>query len=211
MRRAYLSLERPGGGRYDEKKSVFLSFAYPVANEEEALTKLAEIKNQYPDARHHVYAYRLRQDSKTRFSDDGEPSGTAGIPVLDLLRAGDVTDALVVVVRYFGGTLLGTGGLVRAYTTAAKQAIDDANPVTYTPALRVKARAGYSDYKRLESLLSRYTVVNTQFAEEVSFEVLIPEEAMDRFTASVRETTAGRCVAEVLEELFSAQKTEMGE
>ncbi|MGN1207403.1 MAG: IMPACT family protein [Eubacteriales bacterium] len=190
---------------------MFLSYAYPVANEEEALTKLAEIKNQYPDARHHVYAYRLRQDSKTRFTDDGEPSGTAGIPVLDLLRASDLTDALVVVVRYFGGTLLGTGGLVRAYTAAAKQAIEDANPVTYTPALRVRATAGYSDYKRLESLLSRYTVVKQQFTEEVSFEVVIAEEALDRFTASVREATAGRCVPEVLEELFSAQKNEMGE
>ncbi|MGM9609489.1 MAG: IMPACT family protein, partial [Eubacteriales bacterium] len=192
-------MERPGDGRYEEKKSVFLSYAFPVANEEEALTKLAEIKNQYPDARHHVYAYRLRQDNKTRFSDDGEPSGTAGIPVLDLLRAADLTDTLVVVVRYFGGTLLGTGGLVRAYTAAAKQAIEKGNPVTYVPALRVKASAGYSDYKRLESLLSRYTVVNQQFAEEVSFEVVIAEEALDRFTASVRETTAGRCVAEVLE------------
>lgn len=211
MRRAYLSLEHAADGRYEEKKSVFLSFAFPVENEEEALTKLSEIKSQYPDARHHVYAYRLRQDSKTRFSDDGEPSGTAGIPVLDLLRASDLTDALVVVVRYFGGTLLGTGGLVRAYTAAAKQAIERAHPVVYAPALRVKASAGYSDYKRLESLLTGYTVVSEQFAEEVTFEVLIPEDALDRFTSSVREMTAGRCVPEMLEELFSAQKTEMGE
>ena len=141
----YTTLKSAGEGRYEEKKSVFLGFARPLATEKEALDFIAEIKSAYPDARHHVYAYLLRENNLTRYSDDREPQGTAGLPTLDLLKKSGCTDAGIVVVRYFGGTLLGTGGLVRAYTAASKAALESAGIVTYRPFTECRVTVNYAD------------------------------------------------------------------
>lgn len=123
----YLTLSAPGEGSYTEKRSRFLAFAMPVQDEEEAKVRVAELRKKYYDARHVCYAYALGfNGSRTRSNDDGEPSGSAGKPILGQLRSFGVTFALVVVVRYFGGVKLGTGGLAVAYKTAAAEALNAA-------------------------------------------------------------------------------------
>ena len=126
----YLSLAGEGSGEYTEKKSRFLARAVPCTTEAQALEVINEARHQYADARHHVYAYLLRDNHLMRYTDDGEPQGTAGVPILDVLRKRQLTDLCVVVTRYFGGVLLGTGGLVHAYTIAACQAIENGGIVT---------------------------------------------------------------------------------
>lgn len=127
MSDTYLTLSAPGESIYTEKRSRFLAFAMHVANEEEVKSKVAEFRKKYYDARHVCYAYALDFDaSRTRANDDGEPSGSAGRPILGQLRSAGVTFTLVIVVRYFGGVKLGTGGLVVAYKTAAAEALQNA-------------------------------------------------------------------------------------
>ena len=127
----YTTLKEYGTYTYEEKKSVFIGECMPVKTEEEALSFINNIKKKYSDARHHVYAYVLRENSVMRFTDDHEPQGTAGMPVLDIIRKNCCTDVVIVVTRYFGGTLLGTGGLVRAYTAAALGALEAAEIIRY--------------------------------------------------------------------------------
>ena len=110
----YTTLAGNGRYEYEDRKSVFIGLCAPVSTESDALAFIEAVRKRYSDAKHHVYAYSLRENSIARFSDDREPQGTAGIPVLDALRKKEIVDAVIVVVRYFGGTLLGTGGLVRA-------------------------------------------------------------------------------------------------
>lgn len=149
----YLSLQKEGQSEYTDRKSVFYGFARPVSTEEEAVAYVKSIKARYPDARHHVYAYALRQQNITRFTDDGEPGGTAGLPTLDILRKGEITDAVIVVVRYFGGTLLGTGGLVKAYSSAAALAVQDARIIRFSLYAYVCVSVSYQDYQKLIPLL----------------------------------------------------------
>lgn len=149
----YLSLQKEGQSEYTDRKSVFYGFARPVSTEEEAVAYVKCIKARYPDARHHVYAYALRQQNITRFTDDGEPGGTAGLPTLDILRKGEITDAVIVVVRYFGGTLLGTGGLVKAYSSAASLAVQDARIIRFSLYAYVCVSVSYQDYQKLIPLL----------------------------------------------------------
>jgi uncharacterized YigZ family protein len=202
MTASYDSLGTRGESRYEEKKSVFLGFANPVTTEEEAISFVASIKKQYPDARHHVYAYVLREDNKSRYTDDGEPSGTAGMPVLDILRKQNLTDCVIVVVRYFGGTLLGTGGLVRAYTIAAKEAVENAGIVTWRPLVDLNVSVSYADYQKLNSLLANVTILETQFENDVSIRISLPQEGVDQFVIELTNRTAGRGKACILGERF---------
>ena len=119
----YKTLRGPAEAELTEKRSVFICRVKPVSTEEEALAFLNDIRRRFSDARHNVYAYALRGNGISRFSDDGEPHGTAGLPTLDVLRKGGIVDAVAVTTRYFGGILLGTGGLVRAYSLAASMAV----------------------------------------------------------------------------------------
>ena len=127
----YRTIKKAGHAEITEKKSVFIGQAMPVNTEADAIAFVNSVKKHYPDARHHVYAYVLRENSSMRFTDDGEPQGTAGMPVLDAIRKNGCTDVVIVVTRYFGGTLLGTGGLVRAYTAAAIGALESAEIIRY--------------------------------------------------------------------------------
>ena len=190
----YTTLGGNGEGRYEEKKSVFLGFARPLATEGEALDFIAEIKSAYPDARHHVYAYLLRHDNLTRYSDDREPQGTAGMPVLDLLKKSGCTDAGIVVVRYFGGTLLGTGGLVRAYTAAAKDALSAAGVVTYRPFTECMLAVNYADYQKLLPFFTELSPIvdSTDFATEVTLMLAVDAESFPRFERGLTELTSGR-------------------
>ena len=137
-----------------EKRSRFIGSIAPAQTEEEALRFLAEIRSEHPQARHHVYAYLLRERNTTRFSDAGEPSGTGGAPVLGVLQKEGLTDVVLVVTRYFGGTLLGAGGLTRAYAHAAKLAVDKASIRVMRLCASVRVSCPYALYDRLAAALS---------------------------------------------------------
>lgn len=202
MSESYISLTDEGIGRYEEKKSVFLAFAKPITSDADAQVFLNNIRSKYPDARHHVYAYVLRDGNKTRYSDDGEPSGTGGLPVLDLLRKAGITDAIVVVVRYFGGVLLGTGGLVRAYTAAAKEAVNHAVPATYYPADVLKVRIGYADYQKIVSIIQGVSVADTVYEDDIAVTLTVDRANTDAFVASLNAQTSGRALVESVGKTF---------
>jgi len=193
---SYTTLAGYGTATYEEKKSVFIGEATTVITEEEALAFIASVKAKYPDARHHVYAYLLRENSKNRYSDDHEPQGTAGLPVLDVLRKGGLTDGVIVVTRYFGGTLLGAGGLVRAYTAAAAGAVREAGLMTYRTFRPASVLLSYTDYNKLLPELEKRAirVLDTAYAEDVTLSLTMPVEDYEGFADYVTETTAGRAV-----------------
>lgn len=192
MSETYVSLSGEGSGRYEEKKSVFIAFAKPIVSEADAQWYLNSIRAKYPDARHHVYAYVLRDGNKTRYSDDGEPSGTGGMPVLDLLRKAGITDAMIVVVRYFGGILLGTGGLVRAYSAAAKDALQNAIPAAYYPADILKIQIGYADYQKIVAALQAVTVTDTVYEDDITVTLTVDQTQTEMFVANMNAQTSGR-------------------
>ena len=138
-----------------EKKSKFISNVKPVDNEADAIAYVNEIKSKYPDARHNVYAYVIDENNIFRYTDDGEPSGTAGMPVLDTVRKSGLVDVVVVVTRYFGGTLLGTGGLVRAYSGSAKQGLEASKIITRMMCDIISARVSYDLVGKLQYTLAR--------------------------------------------------------
>ncbi len=200
----YVTLSRRASFTYEEKRSVFIGDAMPCADEEEALAFIAEIKAKYPDARHHVYAYLLRENSKNRYSDDHEPQGTAGIPVLDVLRKGGITDAVIVVTRYFGGVLLGAGGLVRAYTAAASGVVKEAGEAHYRTYRPFTVGVDYSDYNKLLPELEKreVRVTDTAYAEGVVLSLLVVAERFESVAADITELTAGRAVLTPLDTVF---------
>ena len=201
----YLTLGGEGSSRYEEKKSVFLGFAGKFEKEEDVLAWLAGLKRTYPDARHHVYAYRLREGNTTRYSDDREPQGTAGMPTLDVLRQKDLIDCAVCVIRYFGGTLLGTGGLVHAYGTAAADAVKDAGIVRMESRKSFTLCLTYSDHPRVQTVLSEAGAVisDVSYAEGVTVTGTVPENAADALLRALTDATAGRAVPEWGETVFS--------
>ena len=192
----YTTIAGLGTFEYEDRKSIFIGLARPVDTEEEALGFLAAVKKKYPDARHHVYAYVLRENSTTRFSDDHEPQGTAGMPVLDVIRKSGVRNVCVVVTRYFGGTLLGAGGLVRAYSHAASLAIEAAGIITYEPYTELELRCGYSEYQRYSVLLSAASAVidGVDYAEDVCVHFAVKESEKASIVEKIVETGYGKDV-----------------
>ncbi len=203
----YTTLLGDGKGEYSEKKSVFLGFAKHVTREEDAISYIAALRKEFSDARHHVYAYLLTEGNATRYSDDGEPQGTAGPPVLDVLAKRGIRDAVVVVVRYFGGTLLGTGGLVRAYTEAAKQAVEDAGVVSLIPYAVYAVDTDYADYQKLsfECRKMGVTVEDSTFTDRVMTTFSLPKESASLFIAHLRDLFNGRVEPEFVEEKLGTQ------
>lgn len=200
----YTTVEHPSHFEYEDRKSVFIGEAYPVSTEAEALDFIAGVKKKYSDARHHVYAYVLRENSIMRFSDDREPQGTAGMPVLDAIRKNGCTDTVIVVTRYFGGTLLGTGGLVRAYSSAAIGALRAANIITYDIYSQMKLTVNYSDYQKIMPILTEwdFRCEDTKFSDSVIILGKIKKSAYAAFDKDLTETTSGRCSIDFLGEKF---------
>ena len=181
-------------GEYEEKKSRFIGEIFPVHSPEEAEEKIAAVRKRYYDARHHCYAYVLGdQYEVVKQSDDGEPSQTAGMPILNVLRGADIHDALCVVTRYFGGTLLGTGGLVRSYTNAARAAVAGAELMTLRTGFRISTRIPYTMLGKLRYLAESMSVREERidYAEEVRISWLVPEEKRGACEAAVREAGSG--------------------
>ena len=164
-----ITVKREARAEIEEKKSVFIGSVAPVSDENEARAFIDRIKKEYYDARHNVYAYVLNGGMISRFTDDGEPKGSAGIPVLNVLKMSGVDGVCIVVTRYFGGILLGTGGLVRAYSSAAKAAIDEAGLSVMTEYAICIIKCSYSDYTKLTPKLSTVGAVeeNSEFGHDV--------------------------------------------
>ena len=177
----------------------------PTSSEEEALEVIAKVKKKYPDARHHVYAYVLRENSISRFSDDHEPQGTAGMPVLDAIRKNELFDVTVVVVRYFGGTLLGTGGLVRAYTESALGALHAAEVVVYDTYTFFLLSLSYSEYQKFLPFAQAHQIriENNEFSSDVTVKGSIKSALYAGFEAAFTDFTGGKGEIIVLEEKFS--------
>ncbi|MBR6171851.1 MAG: YigZ family protein [Eubacterium sp.] len=173
------------------KKSRFLGVTFPIETPEEAADHIAAIRKKYYDARHNCYAYRLTGAEK--FSDDGEPSQTAGKPMLDVLTGAGLTGALVVVTRYFGGTLLGTGGLVRAYTEAAQAAVKASRIMEIRPRRHVECRIAYSDLGRVQYIFREAGLEPaTDYQEEIVLSAEVPEELCERLREDIINATAAR-------------------
>lgn len=192
----YTTLRGEGHGELEDRKSVFLSHAAPVSTEEAALAFIKARQKEFSDATHNVWAFRLGPDSVARYSDDGEPQGSSGMPTLEAIRHSGATDAVVVVTRYFGGTLLGVGGLIRAYSGAARLALEDAGIITYERYIELSLSVSYSDYQKLLPEIARVGALtdSQDFAERVTLTLAVKSAAAGPLCDRLRELTAGRCV-----------------
>ncbi len=193
----YLTVAKAAVDEFTEKRSRFIGAIQPVTTEEEALAFIRARQKEFWDAKHNVYAYVLEGGNLCRFSDDGEPQGTAGIPVLDVLRKEGLTDCAVVVTRYFGGILLGGGGLVRAYSHSAKIAVDAAGVVEMRRCLLGEIDCDYSQYGWIPAFLAEEgaTVTDTRFGEGVTVCFSIPQEGRGHLEATLIDRSNGRLSA----------------
>ena len=185
----YTTLAGEGTGTYEEKRSEFIGVAAHIDSEEDALALIKRVRTKHYDARHNVHAYVCSGGNVQRYSDDGEPQGTGGIPVLDVIRKSGLEDVCIVVTRYFGGTLLGAGGLVRAYTAAAKLAVDAAGIVTFENYAQLRMVLSYSDYQKILAKLPGFCakIDNTDFGSDVILDIALRAAEADRFCNYVRE------------------------
>ncbi|MBP3603265.1 MAG: YigZ family protein [Lachnospiraceae bacterium] len=191
-----------GQGEIEEKKSRFIATVAPVESEEEATAFIESVKKKYYDARHNCPAFIIgRNKELTRCSDDGEPSGTAGKPILEVLLGAGLTNVAVVVTRYFGGTLLGTGGLVRAYTQAAQAGIAACKTATMRYGATIRIETDYTDLGKIQHLLGNkeIPIISSDYTDKVSLMVQIPEEKADALIKELTESTAARAVMEITE------------
>ncbi len=184
---------------YIINRSRFIGRCFPVDSEEAALSLLGDIRKKHWDATHNCFAYRIGQSAAiARFSDDGEPGGTAGMPIMEVLRSKELTNVLVVVTRYFGGILLGAGGLVRAYSHSAAEAVAQAGRVYYRPAAELQVAMDYSRYGSLEQYIREAAQVNNvDFSDRVTMAVSVAQEELASFIKEMTERSDGRCIPEV--------------
>lgn len=198
-----------GDAEYDEKRSRFIARILPVDTEEEARSFIQETKKKYYDARHNCWCYIIRGETE-RYSDDGEPQGTAGIPMLEMFRHEGITNFVCVVTRYFGGTLLGTGGLVRAYTRAASDALKAAGISLVCRWVKAEFSSSYSMMERLKQELSTHggVISSLDYGTDVHFSVLIPEERFSEFAAGVNDASNGSITVTAEGEDFIAVRLE---
>ena len=186
-------------------KSRFIGRCFPVSSEEEALARLDEIRKLHHDATHNCWAYNLR-GGIMRFSDDGEPGGTAGMPIMDTLIRSETLDAIIIVTRYFGGILLGSGGLVRAYSKSASDALSSAGVLQMLPCSEIEFFVDYYRYGGIEGFVrSNSTVKNTEFLDNIRFNCLVPFDDAEGFIAEIIERTDGRSSPKIISEEYLAK------
>lgn len=203
----YTTLAREASAEFEEKRSLFIGYAKPTRTEEEALDFVAKIRQKHKDATHNVFGYSMKHGILARYSDDGEPQGTAGMPVLDVIRKSGVDDATVVVTRYFGGILLGAGGLVRAYAAAAKMALDAAGIVTYESYTEISLTCSYADHQKLTAELPRFRAIldDTVYADNVTLKFAVKDTVTDSILARIREMSGGKLTPTILGHRFDYQ------
>lgn len=194
-----------GEGEIVEKKSRFIATVVPVETEEEALAFIESMRKKYWNATHNCFAYAIGERQKIlRCSDDGEPSGTAGKPMLDVLIGEELHNVAVVVTRYFGGTLLGTGGLVRAYASATQAGLSASKIITKRFGFKLKITTDYTGLGKIQYILGEKKIktLDSEYTDQVVLHILVPNEMLDEIKEEVTEGTAGRAVMEVGEELW---------
>lgn len=201
----YRTISGTATAEYEEKKSRFIAQLAFADTEEKALAFLEQVRAANRTARHNVYAYRLRQGSRERYSDDGEPAKTAGTPVLEVLQHSGLVDVICVVTRYFGGTLLGTGGLVRAYTTATADALKAATVVTVRSVVRLSVTVDYSLYERADLLIraAETRPEPPQFTDKVTLEWIMPEGTQGPLVTQLTELTRGGAAIAVSDPFYA--------
>ena len=201
---SYITLKKYATFEYEDRKSVFIGEVKPVSSEAEALAFIESVRKRYPDARHHVYAYVLRENSTSRFTDDHEPQGTAGMPVLDAIRKNGCTDIVVVVTRYFGGTLLGTGGLVKAYTSAAVGALEAARVITYDIYTSLTIDVSYSDFQKFAPIFAdlEFRTEDMRYTDKVLISGSIRKNNVNELKDKLVQSSAGRVKIDIIDEKF---------
>ena len=207
MTEQYQTVYEGGTGEIVEKKSRFIATVRPVETEEEARAFIEEMKKKYWDARHNCWAYVLGERQELlRCSDDGEPPQTAGRPMMDVLTGAGLTNTAVVVTRYFGGTLLGTGGLVRAYSAAVQEGLKNSRIITKCRGVRLSIGTDYNGIGRLQYLFGQRQIpmMDTEYTDRVRFAVLVPVSRVQEITKAVTEATSGQVVITEDRELYYA-------
>lgn len=201
MENSYKTILKQAEFRFTERKSEFIGTACPVSSEEEVVGFINMIKSRNRKAAHNCYAYILRESGVSRYSDDNEPGGTAGVPIYDAIFKENLTDTAVVVTRYFGGILLGAGGLVRAYSTAASKAVSAAGIRNMILAERLELCVDYSLYGRLASVFSEYGVkINEEnFAENVKINLFVKKNFSDDFSSKLTDVCNGKVIVNKLQ------------
>ncbi len=202
----YKTVKQKTQDSFTEKKSEFIGYISPVVNEDEAIAFINEIKNKHKDATHNVYAYILQGTEIARFSDDGEPSGTAGMPILEVIKREGLTGVCIVVTRYFGGILLGAGGLVRAYAKGAKIAIDKSGICSFVPFTEFTLRCDYSDYEKIRRDLEIHKIKcdDTLFDIDVTLKLACKDELYEPFCNYAVNLTNGRAIIKKSGERYDA-------
>ena len=202
----YKTLRGPASAELTEKRSVFICRVRPVTTEAQALAFLAEVRKQCADARHNVYAYTIRENGIARFSDDGEPGGTAGMPIIEVMKARGVTNCAVVVTRYFGGILLGAGGLTRAYARGATAALNACGVGGMHPTARYLVDVPYPMLSRVEYFLASAPVVVEEktFADVVTLNLVVKCMDEETLLKQITDLSEGRLEPMRFEELYRA-------
>ncbi len=206
----YRTVAVPSENLIIEKKSKFITNVTPAPDENTALEFLAEIRSRYPDATHNVYAYVIDANNIFRYSDDGEPSGTAGMPVLDAIRKANIVDAAVVVTRYFGGTLLGTGGLVHAYGTSASEGLKKSGIIMREKCDILSVKTDYTLSGRIQHKIAGdgYITEDTLYDSAVTFKICSPMCSTERLIAEITDLTNGRAVCKITDNKYIDKEVE---
>lgn len=202
----YKTVKCNASDRFIEKKSEFIGYISPVTDEKDANDFICEIRNRHSDATHNCYAYVLQGTEIARFSDDGEPSGTAGAPILEVIKREGLSGVCIVVTRYFGGILLGAGGLVRAYAKGAKIAIDAADVCLFVPFTEFSLRCDYSDYEKLrrDFEIKKIKCDSTEFGSDVLLKLACRREIFDSYCEYAINLTNGKAIIKECGERFDA-------
>ena len=205
---SYKIVYKGGEAEITEKRSRFIAHVAPAETEEEALAFIEEIRKKYWDARHNCTAYSVGiQQPVLRCSDDGEPSKTAGMPMMEVIQGEELHNIVVVVTRYFGGTLLGTGGLIRAYTKSAQEGIRNSQIITKHPGQRMKVKCDYTSSGKIQYITAseHIPVLNVEYTDEVEFDLMVPEEQVKRIKKQCMEVSGGKALIEDLEKAYFAE------
>lgn len=206
MAKDYKTVLENASDEFVEKRSRFIGYCKPVKTEQEAIDFINEKRSEHWNATHNVYAYSLREGNIKHYSDDGEPSGTAGMPVLDVIVKNEIFDVVVVVTRYFGGVLLGTGGLVRAYSHGSKIAVEAAKPVIMQNCLMCEARCAYNQYGKVSSLIIGVgaAVDDTVYESDVLVKFHIKPDLLGTLNKKLADATSGEVTVEQKDEQYFA-------
>ena len=205
---SYCTILSGGETEFEEKKSRFICYSMPVSKEEEAVSFIRSIQKKHPDATHNVWAYHLDGGNQTRYSDDGEPTGTAGMPVLETIRKKDVTNIAVVITRYFGGIQLGAGGLVRAYSHGAARAIDAGRVVRFEKYTEFQVSLSYGDYQKFLSEAPKMKILTDKvdYSESVIADCAVKKDRWEPVLKAFAEWFNGQVSPTVTGERFDYEK-----